>query len=123
MWVAKRSTSIVISVSADNDLLRSPPLLICPSLGASVRPPPRIAFRLKKDFLFLNIAKWNTIQKFVMEYKDEYIRRLNKALQFIEKNYSENILLEDIADSANFSSYHFHRIFSSMLGEDRKSVV
>lgn len=52
-----------------------------------------------------------------MEYKDEYIRRLNKALRFIEKNYSENILLDDIAASASFSSYHFHRIFLSILGE------
>ena len=33
LWVAKCSTSIVFSASVDNELVRNPPLLICPSLG------------------------------------------------------------------------------------------
>lgn len=49
--------------------------------------------------------------------KNEYNRRINLALNFIENSYSENISLKDIADSAFFSVYHFHRIFSSFLGE------
>jgi AraC family transcriptional regulator len=47
----------------------------------------------------------------------EYRRRLNLALRFIEGNYCAQIGLEDIAAAAYFSPFHFHRIFSSMLGE------
>lgn len=35
MWVAKDSTSIVFSASVDNDSLRKPPLLICPTFGGN----------------------------------------------------------------------------------------
>jgi AraC family transcriptional regulator len=49
--------------------------------------------------------------------RNEYIHRINRALQFIEKFYGDNIGLKDIADAAFFSKYHFHRIFSTILGE------
>ena len=47
----------------------------------------------------------------------EYIFRLNKSLRFIELSYSEDILINDIAAASDFSMYHFHRIFSSIIGE------
>lgn len=49
--------------------------------------------------------------------ENEYLRRLKNALFYMENNYSGNIRLEDIAASANFSPFHFHRIFSSLYGE------
>ena len=47
----------------------------------------------------------------------EYIFRINKAMDYIEKNLGENMTLEDLARSAHFSKYHFNRIFHSMVGE------
>ena len=47
----------------------------------------------------------------------EYSSRINRALNHIEKNLSREITLEEIAEKALFSKYHFHRIFSSIMGE------
>jgi AraC family transcriptional regulator len=41
---------------------------------------------------------------------------LNRALCYIEEHLTERIELEDIADNANYSSWHFHRLFHAMLG-------
>jgi AraC family transcriptional regulator len=51
------------------------------------------------------------------EIKSEYRKRINKAFDYIENNISKQISLEELADVANFSKYHFHRIFSSYTGE------
>lgn len=47
----------------------------------------------------------------------EYISRVNKVLDYIEKHISKNFSLEELADVAAFSKYHFHRIFYSVTGE------
>lgn len=47
----------------------------------------------------------------------EYTARINKALDYIDKNIGEELRLEALAKEAHFSSYHFHRIFSSIVGE------
>jgi AraC family transcriptional regulator len=52
-----------------------------------------------------------------METRSEYQRRINLALQYIESSFAENIRLEDIASAAQFSPYHFHRLFTSLVGE------
>lgn len=49
--------------------------------------------------------------------KSEYRKRINKAFDYIENNISKQISLEELADVANFSKYHFHRIFASYTGE------
>ncbi len=46
-----------------------------------------------------------------------YFERIQKAVDFIERNLKERIVLEDIAKEACLSKYHFHRIFSSVVGE------
>ena len=51
------------------------------------------------------------------EIKNEYRKRINKAFDYIENNISKQISLEELADVANFSKYHFHRIFASYTGE------
>lgn len=53
----------------------------------------------------------------------EYIRRINKALQFIAKNIHKKVSLEDVAKASHFSSYHFHRIFHGMVGETVNDYV
>lgn len=47
----------------------------------------------------------------------EYRHRVNLALDYIEKHYSEELTLDMIASVANFSKFHFHRVFYSIVGE------
>ena len=49
--------------------------------------------------------------------REEYLSRINRVIDYIQKNLSKNLTLEELADVANFSKYHFHRIFGLMVGE------
>jgi len=49
--------------------------------------------------------------------QQEYQARINKAFDYIEKNISNNFSLDELAEVANFSKYHFSRIFQSLIGE------
>jgi AraC family transcriptional regulator len=53
----------------------------------------------------------------VTAYRSEYTRRLNRVLDHINAHLAENLTLEELADVANFSPYHFHRLFSAWMGE------
>ncbi len=53
----------------------------------------------------------------------EYIKRLNYALDFIEKNLDADLSLEKISHKAHYSPYHFHRIFSTIIGENLNQYV
>jgi AraC family transcriptional regulator len=46
-----------------------------------------------------------------------YIESLNRAIEFIEQNLKSQIQVEDIANAAYYSKYHFQRLFSLMIGE------
>lgn len=46
-----------------------------------------------------------------------YLEAIEKAVIFIEENLCENIRVEEIAEVANYSYYHFHRIFQAAVGE------
>jgi len=46
-----------------------------------------------------------------------YKERLLKALVHIQEHLDAEIELETLARAAHFSPYHFHRIFSGMMGE------
>ena len=47
----------------------------------------------------------------------EYISRINKTFDYIELNLEKSMSLEELADVANFSKFHFNRIFHSIVGE------
>ena len=47
----------------------------------------------------------------------QYTQRINKVLDYIEANLAKELTLEELANVACFSPYHFHRIFSSFLKE------
>jgi AraC family transcriptional regulator len=49
-----------------------------------------------------------------------YIR---KVLEFIQLNLSEDLSLEKIAEIANYSPFHFHRIFTEFIGETPKQYI
>jgi len=47
----------------------------------------------------------------------EYISRINKTFDYIESNLEKPMTLEELATVANFSKFHFNRIFQSIAGE------
>lgn len=51
------------------------------------------------------------------KYHREYIYRINKVIDYIENNLENDLNLEILSFVANFSPFHFHRIFSAFVGE------
>ncbi len=47
----------------------------------------------------------------------EYVSRINRVIDYIDTNYNNNLSLDTLAEVANFSKFHFHRIFYSFIGE------
>lgn len=47
----------------------------------------------------------------------EYIGRINRVMDYIEANLDGDLSLQMLARVANFSTFHFHRIFRSIVGE------
>lgn len=41
---------------------------------------------------------------------------IQKALDYIEENLKQKLHLEELADQANFSPWHFHRVFFALTG-------
>jgi len=48
------------------------------------------------------------------ELRKEYVVRINKAINHIEKHIASPLNLETISKAASFSPFHFHRIFKSL---------
>jgi len=55
--------------------------------------------------------------------KQDYAQRMDKVCEYIQRNSERHISLDDLAQEANFSKYHFHRIFTGMVGETVKSYL
>lgn len=47
----------------------------------------------------------------------DYQKRMRRVLLYIRDHIDEEISLDDLAEVANFSRYHFHRFFYGMAGE------
>lgn len=47
----------------------------------------------------------------------EYKKRVSLAMNYIARNLHRELSLEEIAGVAFFSEYHFHRIFTAVVGE------
>jgi len=54
---------------------------------------------------------------------EDYQSRILKVLVHIQNNLSSQISLDDLANVASFSPFHFHRIFRGMVGESVKEHV
>ena len=52
-----------------------------------------------------------------------YQERINLVLRHIENNLDKPPSLEELSGIACFSSYHFHRIFSAMVGESVAAYI
>ncbi len=52
-----------------------------------------------------------------------YIERINKVIDYIENNVSSKLQLNELAEVAMFSKFHFHRIFKSVTGENLNEFI
>jgi len=59
----------------------------------------------------------------VKRLRQEYIHRVNKGIDYIEKNIHSRLSLESISRAAGFSSFHFHRIFKAIIGETLNKFI
>lgn len=49
--------------------------------------------------------------------RDDYLSRVNRAIDHVVRNLGEPLRLEEVARAAHFSPFHFHRVFQSVVGE------
>ena len=55
--------------------------------------------------------------------QNTHMLRIVKVLNYIQNNLDKELTLDELANEACFSPYHFHRIFSGMLGESVKELI
>ncbi|MBK8944418.1 MAG: AraC family transcriptional regulator [Ignavibacteriae bacterium] len=55
--------------------------------------------------------------------RKEYLQRINKVLDYIDNNLDSKFSLDELSSVANFSKFHFHRIFKSILGETLNNYI
>lgn len=55
--------------------------------------------------------------------RKEYLSRINRVQDYIDKNISSKFSLEELSAVANFSKFHFHRIFAAIIGETLNSYI
>jgi len=53
----------------------------------------------------------------------EYIARIDQVLRFIDENLDADLSLEALAQVANYSAFHFHRIFKLIVGESLNTYI
>lgn len=47
----------------------------------------------------------------------EYAARVNRVIDYVERNLDRPLALTELAGVAHFSPFHFHRIFETLVGE------
>ncbi|MED3062701.1 effector binding domain-containing protein [Bacillus thuringiensis] len=55
--------------------------------------------------------------------RNEYLRRIYKVQDYIESHINDSLSIEELADIAGFSKFHFHRIFKGILDEPLSRYV
>lgn len=55
--------------------------------------------------------------------RPEYIRRINKALRFIDEHLDDELSLEKISSIACYSPFHFHRLFKAITDETLNTYI
>lgn len=55
--------------------------------------------------------------------RNEYLRRVYKVQDYIESHINDSLSIEDLANVAGFSKFHFHRIFKGMMDEPLSRYV
>lgn len=57
------------------------------------------------------------------EIQVDYINRINRVFEFIDKNLESDLSLNTISEIAFFSPFHFHRVFKFVTGETPNEYV
>jgi AraC family transcriptional regulator len=70
-------------------------------------------FALKKQVQFPALKRWNAHEV----THQEYYKAINRAVDYINAHLNEPVNLYDLADVANISGFHFHRIFKALMSE------
>jgi AraC family transcriptional regulator len=55
--------------------------------------------------------------------EQDYHQRIVRTLVYIQEHLDDALKLDQVADVAAFSSFHFHRIFRGLVGETMKEYV
>lgn len=58
-----------------------------------------------------------------LRMRAEYRSRINRVMDYIETHLAEDLSLATLARVAGFSQFHFHRIFSAMVGETLNQFI
>src|SRR5260370_33568700 len=53
----------------------------------------------------------------IRDSRAEYVARMHRVLEYIDRQLDQPLELETLAKVANFSSFHFHRLFTAWFGE------
>lgn len=59
----------------------------------------------------------------INDAEPEYLKRINKVLDFIEQNLDADLSLEQLSQKAHYSPYHFHRVFSAVIGQNLNQYI
>ena len=57
------------------------------------------------------------------ETQRAYRGRINKALVYIDENITEALDLNSVSEVANYSPFHFHRVFKGVIGETLNEYI
>jgi len=55
--------------------------------------------------------------------RKDYIGRINKVMDYVEKNLDKHLPLNSLSTIACFSPFHFHRLFLAITGETPNSFI
>ncbi len=53
----------------------------------------------------------------------DYLERVNRAIDHVVSNLAHPLRLEEVSQAADFSPFHFHRVFKAFLGETLNQFV
>src|SRR5260370_28714205 len=53
----------------------------------------------------------------IRDSRAEYVARMHRVLEYIDRQLDQSLELETLAKVANFSSFHFHHLFTAWFGE------
>lgn len=70
---------------------------------------------------FSTKAAFKTLKK--SKIKEDYIKRINSILVFIDQNLDQQLPLQSIAEVGNYSPFHLHRIFKSITRETLNEYI
>jgi AraC family transcriptional regulator len=55
--------------------------------------------------------------------REQYFNRIESSIWYINQHLAERLDLEAVAQAAGFSPFHFHRIFSALMGENPQDFI